>query len=230
MKTIGLIGGLSWSSTAIYYRLINEMVNEKLGGRHSARMILWSVDFAEHLAIHDNEGWEGVTAESIEIGRRLREAGAELLALGVNTLHLVADQVEEAVGLPLVHIADATALAIREAGLGTVGLLGTRYTMGEAFYRDRLADRHGIGVLIPEQPDFDTIHDMIFDELVLDRYLDSSRQACLEVIDRLVGRGAEGVILGCTELPILVGDAKIGVPTFDTLELHARAVVAEALG
>jgi aspartate racemase len=229
MKTIGLIGGMSWSSTAVYYRVLNELVHAELGGRHSARLVLWSVDFAEHLELHDEGGWEAVAEETVDIGFRLRAAGADFLILCVNTLHKVADLVEERVGLPLLHIADATGVAIKKAGLKQVGLLGTRYTMGESFYRDRLAINHGIEVIIPEPGDFQTIDTIIFDELVVDRYEDSSRQVCLDVIDRMVAAGAEGVILGCTELPQLIGEAPLSVPTFDTLRLHAEAAVAEAL-
>lgn len=229
MKTMGLIGGLSWSSTAVYYRELNERVQARLGGRHSARLVLWSVDFAEHLRLHDAEGWQAVAEETVDIGLRLRAAGADFLMFCVNTLHLVADQVEERVGLPLLHIADATGAAVACAGLKRVSLLGTRHTMREAFYRDRLSVRHGIEVIVPEGTDFQTVDTIIYEELVVDRYEDSSRQAMLEVIGRQVAAGAEGIILGCTELPQLLGDSSLAVPTFDTLRLHAAAAVEEAL-
>jgi len=229
MKTIGMIGGMSWSSTVLYYQALNEIVHRRLGGRHSAKLVLWSVNFAEHLAIHEEGGWQAVTEESVQMGEGLRAAGADFLMLCVNTLHMVSDEIETRVGLPLLHIADPTGAAAREAGVRKIGLLGTRYTMGEAFYRDRLAGRHGLEVLVPEGEDFGTIDAMIFDELVVDRYTDTARRSCLDVIGRLVDRGAQGIILGCTELPKLLEGAEIPVPTFDTLALHAEAAVSAAL-
>jgi aspartate racemase len=229
MKTIGLVGGMSWTSTELYYRALNEMVHARLGGKHSARLVLWSVDFAEHLALHDSGGWDAVAEETVDIGRRLRAAGADFLMLGVNTLHVVAEQVEAGVDLPLLHIADPTGAAARGDGLRSVGLLGTRYTMGEAFYRDRLAERHGLEVVVPEGDDFVAVDKMIFDELVVDRYTESSRRTCLEIIGRMVAAGAEGVILGCTELPRLLENAALDVPAYDTLRLHTAAAVQMAL-
>ncbi len=229
MKTIGMIGGMSWSSTAIYYRTLNEIVQARLGGRHSARLVLWSVDFAEHLAIHDRGGWDAVAEEVVDIGLRLRAAGVDFLMLCVNTLHRVAAELEEKVELPLLHIADPTAETVKRAGLRRIGLLGTRHTMGEAFYRDRLAKRHGLDVLVPQGEDFDTINAIIYDELVVDRYRESSRRTCLDIISRLIEDGAEGIILGCTELPLLLEKAKLEVPVYDTLQLHAEAAVQAAL-
>lgn len=229
MKTIGLVGGMSWSSTHIYYRLLNELVQERLGGCHSARIAMWSVDFAEHLGIHDSGGWDAVEDEAVDICARLERAGADFIIFCVNTLHMVYGGVAKRTALPILHIADAAGTAIIGAGLKRIGLIGTRHTMGEDFYRLRLRERFGIETVIPEKDDFKAIDDIIFGELVVDRYEEPARKRCLEIIDRLVAAGAEGIVLGCTELPKLVEGADISVPVFDTLRLHAEAAVEEAL-
>jgi len=229
MKTAGILGGMSWTSSIEYYRVMNQLVYEKLGDSHSAKLILWSVDFREHLDIHKHEGWDGVAEEAIDIARKLRAAGADFLIMAVNTLHRVADQVEAAVDLPLLHIADATAEAIKALGMDKVGLLGTRYTMTEDFYRVRLKERHGIDVVIPNQEDRIRVDQIIFEELVVDRYEESSQRNCLDVMDRLAGEGVQGIVLGCTELPRLVSGQPTTVPTFDTLRIHAQAATNFAL-
>ncbi len=227
--TIGLVGGMSWSSTVLYYRILNETVRDTLGGRNSAKLILHSVNFAEHLAIHREVGWEGVTREIVDIGRRLEAAGADFLVLAVNTIHKVAAEVGREVGLPILHIADAVAEEIKSRRVSRVGLLGTHYTMEEAFYRTRLNERHGIRVLVPEAEDRKSIDTIIYDELVRDVVTEDSKQACLRVIEELAENGAEGIVLGCTELPLLIHQADIDLPVFDTLTLHARAAAKASL-
>jgi aspartate racemase len=228
VRTIGLIGGVTWLSTIEYYREINRLVAARLGGHHSARMVIHSLDFAEHLAIQER-GWPAVADELSAAARGLVCAGADFLVIAANTLHRVADEVESAAGRPLLHIADATAGAILAQGRRTVGLLGTRFTMGEDFYRRRLSDRHGIRVLVPPADDCRTVDRIIYDELAQGRIEDAARNACVGVIDRLSAVGAEGVILGCTELPLLLrpGDAKVIL--FDTVAIHAAAAVDRAL-
>ncbi|MFC1540115.1 aspartate/glutamate racemase family protein [Gemmatimonadota bacterium] len=228
-RTIGLIGGMSWISTAAYYQTLNELAQHRLGDSHSARIVLWSVNFAEHLAIHHNGGWKGVADEIINIGHRLRYAGADILALCVNTIHHVAAEIEDAVGLPLIHIADAVGQAILEAGISRVGLIGTKYTMGEEWYRSHLNRYYGLEVLLPEGDDFETIDTIIYQELVSATFTPSSRDTCYQIITRLFDRGAEGVILGCTELPLLLAGESWGLTLFDSLQLHAEEIFTEAL-
>lgn len=229
MKLLGLIGGMSWASTVSYYRRLNQLVGERLGGRHSARLLLYSVDFdtVEHLqhAGHWNEAGELLA----DAARRLVAGGAEGIVLCTNTMHKVAGQIEDAVDVPLVHIADATGEAIHARAYRRVGLLGTRFTMEEPFYRQRLADRFGLEVLIPEEGDREMVHCVIFDELCAERIEPESRRAYQRVISELANRGAEAVILGCTEIALLVGPDDVALPLFDTTELHVRAAVDFAL-
>ncbi len=229
MKTIGLVGGMTWHSTLEYYRRINQEVAARLGPPHSARLLLWSVDFAEHLEGHERRGWDGVLEEIVEIGRRLRRAGADLLVLGANTVHRVADEVAVLVGLPVVHIADATGEAVRAAGLTKVGLLGTRHTMGDGFYQRRLERSFGVEIVTPAEPDFSALDRMIYHDLASGRFDDELRSRCRAMMDRLHRGGAEGVILACTELPILMAGADSPCPLFDTLDLHVAAAVDLAL-
>lgn len=230
MKTIGIVGGTTWHSSVEYYRRINEETASRLGGQNSAKIILWSVNFAEHLMIHNQGGWEAVLNEVVTIGRRLKAANADVLLLGANTLHKIAPDVARDVGLPLLHIADVTGEAILKAGLKKVGLLGTRFTMGEDFYRTRLADRFDLEVVVPHGKDFETIDTLIYEDLSRGNYSQAVRQKCLGVMQNLENTGVEGIILGCTELPKLVGGAYKSLPVFDTLDLHARAAVDAALG
>lgn len=228
MRKIGLLGGMSWESTALYYRLVNEDVRERLGGFHSARLVLASVDFAPVEAMQVAGDWEGAASFLADEARSLEAAGAECLVLCTNTMHKVADAVEDAVGIPLLHLADVTADAVRAAGLGRVALLGTRFTMEQPFYADRLRS-HGLDVLVPEGEDRTLVHDVIYDELVLGVVREESRAAYVEVVERLVSQGAEGVVLGCTEIELLIGPDDVDVPVFATTALHARAAVDFAL-
>jgi aspartate racemase len=225
VKTIGLIGGMSWESSAEYYRLINEEVKRRLGGLHSARTLMLSVDFAEIEELQRAGAWDEAGKQLIQAGRHLERGGADFVLLCTNTMHRVADELERALAIPLVHIADATAEAIQAAEITTVGLLGTRYTMEQDFYRGRLADRHGLNVIVPGEPGRTLVHDVIYDELVLGRIEDASRAAFVEVIGGLVGQGAEAIILGCTEIGLLVGEADAPVPLFDTTRIHAERAV-----
>jgi aspartate racemase len=229
VRTIGIVGGFTWLSTAEYYRIINEEVAARLGGRHSAQIVLRSVDFEEHMRLQDEGGWTAVAGEIAGIGRLLKTAGADFLLLTANTLHQVAEAVEAAVGLPLLHITDATAAAIRARGLRTVGLLGTRFTMTGDFWVPRMAERHGIRVLVPPPEGIREVDRIIYDELAAGRIEARSRQACLREIERLTAAGAEAVVLGCTELQLLIRPEDTPALLFDTLALHARAAADRAL-
>ena len=229
MRTVGLIGGMSWESSLTYYQRINTLVKERLGGLHSARLVLYSVNFHTIEALQRRGDWDEAGRQLTDAGRALRAAGAECLLICTNTMHKVAETVESSAGLPLLHIADTTGDAIRAAGLGRIGLLGTRFTMEEAFYRERLRERHGIDVITPEEADRARVHAIIYEELCLGRLLDTSRAELLAIVDRLAAQGAQGVVLGCTELPLLVQPAQCALPLFDTTELHARAAVEFAL-
>ena len=229
MKTIGLLGGMSWESTVPYYRQINEAVKARLGGLHSARIVLYSVDFAEIERLQHAGDWDAAGAVLAAAAQALERAGADFIVLCTNTMHKVAPAIEAAVNIPLLHIADATAAAIRHAGLSRVGLLGTRFTMEQAFYRGRLEERHGIAVLVPAADDRDRVHRVIYEELCLGVVSEASRNAYREVIAALAERGAQGVILGCTEIALLISPADAAVPLFDTTELHAEGAVDLAL-
>ena len=229
MKTLGLIGGMSWESTLPYYRIINETVREQLGGLHSARLILYSVDFHAIERRQQAGAWDEAGRILTDAARALEAAGAEGLALCTNTMHKVAPAIESAVTIPLLHIADPTAAAVKQAGLTTVGLLGTRFTMEQDFYRGRLTDRHGLTVIIPDPADRAIVHRVIYDELCQGEVRAESRAQYREILQRLVEAGAEGIILGCTEIALLVGPDDAPVPLFDTTALHARAAAAWAL-
>lgn len=228
MKTIGLIGGMSWESSAEYYRLINELVRRRLGGLHSAKCLLHSLDFAEIEELQVAGEWQSAGEILAEAARGLQAAGADLLLICTNTMHKVAGQVEAAVSVPLLHLADATADAVRAAGIGRVGLLGTAFTMEQAFYRDRLAG-HGLDVLTPDREGRALVHRVIYEELCLGVVREESRAAYQDVIGKLVAAGAEGVVLGCTEIELLIRDEDSPVPVFPTTRLHAEAAVDAAL-
>ncbi|WP_328459217.1 aspartate/glutamate racemase family protein [Amycolatopsis sp. NBC_00438] len=229
MKVIGLLGGMSWESSSEYYRLVNERVKASLGGFHSARTVLYSVDFAVIEAMQADGRWDDAGAELNRAARALEAAGADFVVLCTNTMHKVADRLTDGLGIPLLHLADATAAAIRAAGIRRVGLLGTGFTMSQPFYRDRLA-AHSLDVLVPGADDRDLVHRVIYDELVLGVVKPESREAYRGVIARLVEAGAEGVIYGCTEIELLVGPEDSAVPVFPTTRLHAEAAVDYALG
>lgn len=229
LKKIGMLGGMSWTSSVEYYRIINRTVQEKKGGSSSAKIIMYSVDFDEMYELLDKGGWDAVGDEVVGIAKRVQEAGADFFILAVNTVHIVADRVEAALDIPLLHIADATAESIKKAGMKKVGLLGTKYTMLEDFYRVRLKEKHGIDVVIPGDEDVEKINTIIFEELVREQFLDKSREACIAIADKLVADGAEGIILGCTELPILIKPEDVPVPSFDTMTIHAVAAAEKAM-
>lgn len=229
MKTIGLIGGMSWESTVPYYRVVNETVRERLGGLHSARVILYSVDFDEVERMQRHGDWDAAGALLARAARALATAGADFLVLCTNTMHLVAPAIEAAAGVPLLHIADPTADAVKAAGCTTVGLLGTRFTMEQAFYKDRLRERHGLRVLVPGAAERAEVHRVIYDELCLGRIDAGSRESYRRVMAGLVAQGAQAIILGCTEISLLVSQADASVPLFDTTALHARGAADLAL-
>ncbi|MBR9986392.1 MAG: aspartate/glutamate racemase family protein [Desulfosarcina sp.] len=229
MKTIGMIGGMSWESTLVYYRVVNETVRERLGGLHSAKSILYSVDFAEIEALQHAGQWDAAQSILVQAAQSLVRAGADLVIICTNTMHKLADGVAASITVPLLHIADPTAEAVLAAGINTVALLGTRFTMEEDFYRKRLEDRYGLRVLIPDAVQRRTVHDIIYTELCLGRIRESSRQAYVRIIEDLVARGVRGIILGCTEVGLLVRADGCPVPVFDTARLHAEAAVAAAL-
>ena len=229
LKTIGLIGGMSWESTVPYYQLINQAVRERLGGLHSAKIILYSVDFAEVQHLQATGQWEAAGALLAEVARKLEAAGADALVVCTNTMHKVADVITGAVNIPLLHIADPTAQAIKEAGYTTVGLLGTRFTMEQDFYRSRLETLHGLTVLTPPALERAQVHQIIYDELCLGDIKNASRQAYLRIIARLQAQGAQAIILGCTEIALLVQPQDCSVPLFDTTTLHARSAALWAM-
>jgi aspartate racemase len=230
MKTLGLIGGMTWHSTVDYYRLINEGVHKRLGGSHSAEIVMLSVDFEPVERMQDRGDWTALGRLMAGAAKTLESAGAEGIVLCTNTMHRLADDIAAAVRIPLLHIADATAAAVKRAGIGAVGLLGTRYTMELDFYRGRLEKEHGLKVLIPEEPGRTAVHDIIYAELAHGTIREDSRRAYIEVIEALKRRGAGGIILGCTEIPLLVKEKDSPVPVFDTTALHAAAAVDFALG
>lgn len=229
MKIIGLIGGMSWESTVPYYCQINEAIKERLGGLHSAKVILYSVDFHDIERLQHSGNWEAAGELLADAARSLESAGADFLVLCTNTMHKVASAIEAAVGIPLFHIADPTAAAIKQAGFSTVGLLGTRFTMEQDFYRDRLRERHGLQVLIPKPEDREIIHRVIYEELCLGKVVPDSRVEYRRVMAELIAQGAEAIILGCTEISLLVGQQDSEVPLFDTTSIHARRAAEWAL-
>ena len=228
-KVIGLIGGMSWESSAEYYRLINEGVRDRLGGLHSARCLMWSFDFAEIEALQHAGRWDDATALLIDAAQRLERGGADIVLICTNTMHRMADAVQAAVSLPLLHIADPTAARIKAARFRRIGLLGTAFTMEQDFYKGRLSAQHGLEVLVPGEADRACVHRIIYEELVQGRIEPASRQAYREIIARLVVAGAEAIILGCTEIMLLVRPEDSAVPLFDTTAIHAEAAIAFAL-
>ncbi len=228
MKTIGLIGGMSWESSAEYYRIINREVQRRLGGVHSARSLMLSVDFGDIEKLQHAGDWDALTAEMVAAAQALERGGADFIILCTNTMHRLADAMTANIGLPLLHIVDPTAKALKGAGVQRVGLLGTAFTMEQDFYKGRLAE-HGLDVLIPEAEDRAVVHRIIYEELVCGEIREPSRAAYRAVIARLVAAGAEAIILGCTEIMLLVRDEDSAVPLFDTTALHAMAAVDRAL-
>ena len=229
MKTLGLLGGMTWHSTVDYYRLINAGVQERLGGSHSADLLLLSIDFEPVEQMQERGDWAGMGRLMGEWAGRLEGAGAEGLVICANTMHRLVDDIVRVIRIPVIHIADATAAAVRQAGLDTIALLGTRYTMELDFYRGRLEKAHGLKVLVPDEAGRTAVHNIIYRELTYGTVKDESRRSYVEIIRGLVGRGAQGVILGCTEIPLLIKEKDSPVPVFDTTALHARAAVDFAL-
>ena len=230
MKTIGLIGGMSWESSAQYYRIVNQAVRERLGGVHSAKSLMLSVDFGEIEHLQHKGDWTALAALMVGAARQLQRGGADFIVLCTNTMHRMADDIAAGVSIPLLHIADPTADRIRQAGLRRVGLLGTAFTMEHAFYKGRLEERHGLEVIVPDEADRAIVHRIIYTELVAGIVDPASREAYRAIMARLVADGAQGIILGCTEIMLLVGQQDSTVPLFDTTELHALAAVDMALG
>jgi len=228
MQLIGFLGGMSWESSAEYYRLVNEMTRDRLGGLHSARCVLYSVDFAEIEQMQSEGRWEDAADVLAMAAASLQAAGADFVVLCTNTMHKVADEVEAAIDIPLLHIGDTTAAAVKDACVRRVGLLGTGFTMAEPFYADRLRS-HGLDVVVPSADDQSTVHRIIYDELCLGVIRDESREAYRQVIRRLVEAGVEGVIYGCTEIELLVGPDDSAVPIFPTTRLHVEAAVDRAM-
>lgn len=229
MKTIGMLGGMSWESSLSYYKIINETVKVRLGGLHSAQSLMYSFDFAEIEALQEKGDWKSATQMMIGAARQLEHGGAEFIIICTNTMHKMADDVEAAVKIPLLHIADATAAAIKAAGLQKVGLLGTRFTMEQDFYKGRLETKHGLQVLVPSESQRKLVHDVIYDELCLGVTADASRAQYRQIMADLAQRGADGIIFGCTEIGLLVSQADSPVPVFDTTQIHAETAVAYAL-
>ena len=229
MKTIGMIGGMSWESTAVYYRVANRDVQARLGGLHSAKILLWSFDFADIQSLQEAGNWSEASQRMVEAGRALVQGGAQFLIICCNTMHMMADAVEQGAGVPLLHIATPLGAAIGRRRLARVGLLGTKYTMEADFLRVPLARKHGIDIIAPAPDDANETHRIIYEELSRGQFLESSRRNLRHIIARLASRGAEGIILGCTELPLLVSAEDFEIPLFDTAELQALAAVEMAL-
>ncbi|EPO5782650.1 aspartate/glutamate racemase family protein [Vibrio harveyi] len=229
MKTIGLIGGMSWESTANYYQIINREVKARLGGLHSGKVCLYSVDFAEIETLQHQGRWDDTAIILAQVAKSVEAGGADFILICTNTMHKVADQIQQAVNVPLVHIADATAEQLVADGIKKVGLLGTRFTMEQDFYKQRLIDKFGVDVVVPSSDDQTIVHDVIYNELCKGEVRDDSRQHYLTIIEKLVEQGAEAVILGCTEIAMLVESQHTDVKLYDTTEIHAKAAVEKAL-
>jgi len=229
MKTIGLIGGMSWESSIEYYRIINELTRDHFGGLHSAKCVMFSYDFDEIAGAQRRGDWDGLTDLLSSTARDLKSSGADFVLICTNTMHLLADDVQSRAGIPVLHIADATGRKINEKGLKKVALLGTRYTMESDFYRKRLTERYGLDVLIPGDEERGIVHNIIFDELCQGIIMQSSKEKLQDIIAGLVSHGARGIILGCTEIPLIIKQEDVNVPVFDTMQIHAEAAVEMAI-
>jgi aspartate racemase len=230
VKTVGLLGGMTWESSLEYYRILNEIITEKLGGFHSAKCVLISLDFHEIEISQHQRRWDNAAEIMADAGRRLKDAGADFVVICTNLMHKLAEDVRQATGLPLLHIADATAVHIKACGLKKVGLLGSIFTMEEDFYKKRLVDKHGLQIIIPNKRDRMTIHEAVYYELKPSTFSQKTMRNFRDVISRLEEKGAEGVILGCTEIPLFIKQKDFDLPLFDTTTLHAQAAAAFALG
>lgn len=230
MKTIGMLGGMSWESSAVYYQLINREVQKRLGGVHSAKALMYSFDFGEIAELQNAGRWDEATRRMVDVGAMLSKSGSDFVMICCNTMHRMSDEVEKAAGVPLLHIADPLGEKIKRDGFSRVGLIGSVHTMEDGrIVSDRLAKKFGIEVLVPEKSDRDTLHRIILDELCRGNFNDASRGVCAAIIEKLVARGAQAVILGCTEFPILLKPEHASVPLYDTAALHALAAVERAL-
>ncbi|SFC93370.1 aspartate racemase [Bacillus sp. UNCCL81] len=229
MKTIGLIGGMSWESSLLYYQMMNERVKEKLGGHHSAKSLLYSVDFQEIKTLQFEDRWDELTKIMIDIAKKLEKSGADCLVICTNTMHKMAKEVEESVKIPLLHIADATAKEIVNNGIKKVALLGTAFTMEHDFYKGRLIEQFGLDVIVPNEAERKLVHNIIYEELCLGIVKEESKQVYLNIIDQLIEHGAEAVILGCTEITMLISQENCSIPVFDTTRIHAESAVDFAL-
>jgi aspartate racemase len=229
MKTIGLIGGMSWESSIEYYCIINETTKAKLGGLHSAKSVMYSVDFAEVESLQHQGRWDEAAKMLIDAAKNLENGGAEFVVLCTNTMHKVAEDIQANVKIPLLHIADATAQQVKASGIQKIGLLGTRFTMEEDFYKGRLSQKYGLKVSVPDAQEREIIHRVIYDELVVGNIKQSSKAQYIDIIEQMIGQGAECVILGCTEIGLLVHQEDSRVPLFDTTKIHAQAAVEYAL-
>ncbi len=225
MKTIGLIGGMSWESSIVYYKLINKRINELLGGFHSCKSIMYSVNFAEIEKLQHEDKWADLDTIMADSAKKLENAGADILVLCTNTMHLCSKAIKEKISIPFLHIAEATGEEIMNRNLQKVGLLGTRFTMEKDFYIEVLTDKFGIEVIIPNEQEIEKVHKVIYDELVHGQIKEESRETYKTIIDNLKKKGAEGVILGCTEIPLLISDSDVNIPIFDTTRLHAEKAV-----
>ena len=228
-KTIGLLGGMSWESTATYYQLLNEGIKAKLGGLHSAKICLVSVDFEEIERLQHIDDWDGTAVILSKAAASIEKGSADFLLICTNTMHKVAPQIEKNISIPILHIADATAQRLREEGIKKVGLLGTRFTMEQDFYKGRLSEKFGIDVIVPEEPEREDVHAVIYNELCLGTIDQNSRERYLKIIEQLAANGAEAVILGCTEIALLVQQNHTRVPLYDTTAIHAEQAVRQAL-
>ena len=229
MKRIGLIGGMSWESSMEYYRIINQKVKEVLGGLHSANLIMLSLDFHEIEILQHSNKWKELTSILNQAAKDLENADAELVLICTNTMHKIADEVQRNISIPLLHIADQTAKKIKELKLKKIGLLGTKITMEEDFYKGRLIDNYGLEIITPNDEDMEIINRIIYEELVVGKFRTNSKQQYINIINKMISNGVEGIILGCTEIPLLIKEADIEIPIFDTTKIHAESAVYEAL-
>ncbi len=229
MKTIGIIGGMSWESSTVYYQLMNQKIKELLGGFHSCKLILWSVDFAEVEQLQRDGNWIKLDELMVKVAHKLELAGAEIILVGTNTMHLCAPAIEAKISVPFLHIAEATAQIIQKTGFKKVALLGTKFTMEKDFYKDIIQKKYGIEILIPTKDERDIIHQIIYKELVQGKIKPESKQKYIDIIKNLHEKGAEGVILGCTEIPLLIQAEDVPIPIFDTTKIHAEKAIEWAL-
>ncbi|MFW9901080.1 MAG: aspartate/glutamate racemase family protein [Candidatus Thorarchaeota archaeon] len=229
MKLLGLIGGMSWENTIEYYRILNEMVKNKLHGWNSAKILVYSLNFEEILSLQNQNKWDTIAEIMIEISKKLELAGSSAIILCSNTMHKIADKIQEEITIPLIHVVDVTAQAIKSKGINKVGLLGTKFTMEGTFYKEKMVKKYNIETIIPDQEERDYIHNVIYNELAQGLLLDSTKKRMLKIIENLILQGAQGIIFGCTEIPLLIKKEDVAIPVFDTLKIHLSAALDFAL-